>query len=166
LLIQKLNIFLDKGDLITKVFFVKYPQFFSASFGIDSLLSHKDELEHILLELLMVKNEIMALHPGLVEQLLAFEQAIDGYLWRLGQKTSFFQAHTQAHKKNAINAFQEVLMGNAALNLDDIVYLKQGQLGQLFKRFPNIIGVLNRYQDSMVVKIEGQKKTNTDIMPI
>jgi hypothetical protein len=162
LLLQKLNMLLDKKNAVYEAFLLKYSEFLSDLFVIDYLMSHQDELEHMLIDLLMFKNDIMTAHVGLVEELCAFEQGIENYLWRLNHHHSpFFLNYNKTHKIIAIKAFQEALIGKAILEHQHLPHLMHGRLGELCKRFPHVINFLKSYQDNFLAEdgmLNAQKK--------
>lgn len=77
------------------------------------LMSHKDELEHMLIDLQVLKEDMMTAYPGIIEEIFRFEQALNAYLGQINARRSFFQGHVHAQKKQAIHELKQALLVKA-----------------------------------------------------
>ena len=146
LLLQKVNVLTRQNHLGLAEFFVKYQDVLQTSYAIDDLMAHKDELEHMLIDLQVLKEDMMTAYPGIMEEIFEFEQAVNAYLLQINATRSFFQGHVHAQKKQAIHELQQALLGQTMLLTYDIELLKQGRLGKMLMRFPSIMMFINTSQ--------------------
>jgi hypothetical protein len=145
-LLQKVNVLISQNHLGLDELFVKYQDVLHKSYAIDDLMSHKDELEHMLIDLQVLKEDMMTAYPGIVEEIYEFEQAVNAYLSQINATRSFFQGHVHPQKKQAIHELKQALLGQSMLLTYDIELLKQGSLGKMLMHFPSIMMFIDASQ--------------------